>query len=159
MKKTKALDVLIRMIDEGFNQRAWHGPNLRSSIRGLTARQAAWRPSQNRHNIWENVVHCAYWKYVVRRRILGEKKGTFPVEGSNWFKRPQELTESAWKKDVRLLEAMHKSLSDTVRRLKPSDLRKKWGSWSAYSTISGIAMHDVYHAGQIRLLRRMIKRK
>ena len=72
-------DVLLRILDEAFDQRSWHGTNLRGSIRGLTPDAAAWRPAPGRHNIWELVVHAAYWKYAVRRRLLGEKRGSFPL--------------------------------------------------------------------------------
>lgn len=150
---------LLQIIDESFDKHAWHGTNLRGSIRGLTVQQAAWRPSQGRHNIWEIVVHCAYWKYIVRRRILGEKKGSFPLSGSNWFKRPMEQTEKAWRADVHLLEEAHQSLCNAIAGLKSSDLKKKpFGSkWTNLQTISGIASHDLYHAGQIQLLKRFRK--
>ena len=161
MKKTNPsgqIVLLLQVIDEGYSKKAWHGPNLLGSIRGVTPKQASWRPSPERHNIWENVVHCAYWKYVVRRRILGEKKGSFPVNGSNWFKRPEDDSEDAWKQDIQLLDDMNDMMVDAVDGLKLSDLSKKvWGSWSAQSTLYGIAMHDVYHAGQIQLLKRLMK--
>jgi uncharacterized damage-inducible protein DinB len=148
---------LLQIIDESYEKRAWHGTNLRGSIKGLTLAQAAWRPSAARHNIWEIVVHCAYWKYIVRRRLLGEKRGSFPLKGSNWFKRPANATAMAWRADVTLLEEMHRSLRNAIAKLKPSDLKKNpsRSKWTNVQTISGIASHDVYHAGQIQLLKRM----
>ena len=74
-KSNPQIKLLLSLIDEAYEKKTWHGPNLRGSIRGLTAKQASWRPSPKRHNIWEIVVHAAYWKYIVRRRLLGEKKG------------------------------------------------------------------------------------
>src|SRR5262245_15169856 len=74
----KTGQLLLRMLDEAYKTRTWHGPNLRQSLRGISARQAAWRPGPRRHNIWEETLHAAYWKYVVRRRITGEKRGAFP---------------------------------------------------------------------------------
>jgi hypothetical protein len=73
MSISPPIQLLLELIDQSYNKKSWHGTNLRGSIRGLTAREALWRPSSSRHNIWEIVVHCAYWKYAVRRRILGEK--------------------------------------------------------------------------------------
>ncbi len=63
------MNVLLDLLDEAFDKKSWHGPNLRGSIRGVTAQQAAWRPGPDRHNIWELTLHAAYWKYVVRRRL------------------------------------------------------------------------------------------
>ncbi|HJS59272.1 MAG TPA: hypothetical protein VKA01_14315 [Vicinamibacteria bacterium] len=56
-------EILLGLLDEAFDKKAWHGTNLRGSVRGLDARTAAWRPGPRRHNIWELAVHAAYWKY------------------------------------------------------------------------------------------------
>src|SRR6266404_471126 len=84
------IEHLLGLLDEAYKRAAWHGPNLRGSIRGVTAHEAAWRPKAGRHNIWEIAVHAAYWKYTVRRRLLGKKRGSFSLPGSNWFLRPVE---------------------------------------------------------------------
>jgi hypothetical protein len=149
--------LLLEVLDRAYDQKSWHGPNLRGSIRGVTAATAAWRPAAGRHNIWEVVVHAAYWKYVVRRRLLGEKRGSFPLKGSNWFVRPATLTEEAWKADVALLEQMHRAMRAAVAGLRSADLRARppGSTVSNLDLIAGIAAHDVYHAGQIQLLKRL----
>src|SRR3989337_374359 len=96
-------DTLLAFLDQAYNRRSWHGTNLRGSIRGLSLDQAAWRPKRDRHNIWEVVVHAAYWKYAVWRRLTGSKRGSFPLEGSNWFPRTQSPSEEQWRDDVALL--------------------------------------------------------
>jgi uncharacterized damage-inducible protein DinB len=151
------LNDLLFLIEQSYNKKAWHGTNLRGSIRGLSAREAAWRPGAGRHNIWEIVVHCAYWNYIVRRRIFGEKKGSFPLKGSNWFQRSTNLTEQAWGEDIKLLESSHRSLLDAVSQLSPGELPRnpKGSKVSNLAIIVGIASHDVYHAGQIQLLKRL----
>jgi hypothetical protein len=159
MKQSNDIRFLIQLIDEAYGKRAWQGTNLRGSLKGLTAQEAAWRPGPGRHNIWEIVIHAAYWKYIVRRRLLGEKKGSFPLPGSNWIKRPMVMKEKAWQEDVRLLDEIHRSLREAIVHLKPSDLHRKSSSrtFSTTSVISGIACHDVYHTGQIQLLKRLMK--
>ena len=97
------MELLLRLLDDAYSRKAWHGPNLRGAIRGLVPRVAAWRPAPGRHNIWELVVHCAYWKYAVRRRILGERRGAFPHKGSNWFARPAGASSQGWCADIVLL--------------------------------------------------------
>ncbi len=151
--------LLLRIVDEAYERKAWHGPNLRGSIRGLDAHDVAWRPANGRHNIWEIVVHAAYWKYIVRRRLLGEKKGSFPLKGSNWFVRPITITPEAWRSDVTLLEDMHRKMRDAIAGLSPRDLNKvpPGSKVSNAALISGIAAHDVYHAGQIQLLKRLCR--
>lgn len=155
------IERLLLLLDEGFNKAAWHGPNLRGSIRGVTAREAAIRPASGRHNIWEIVVHAAYWKYAVRRRLLGEKRGSFSILGSNWFERPKDRSENAWRADVTLLEQEHRRLRETVSSLQPQELdRRSRGSRTRVRRlVFSIAFHDVYHAGQIQLVKRLIRKK
>ncbi len=151
--------MLLAMIDQAFDHKSWHGTNLKGSIKGMKAAAAAWRPNSKRHNIWETVVHAAYWKYVVRRRLLSEAKGSFPLKGSNWFERPagEELTEAAWKADVKLLVEMHRTLREAVEKLPANEiyLTPTGSTVSNFELITGIAAHDLYHAGQIQLLKRL----
>jgi len=153
------LHLLLDLLRESYSEKAWHGSNLRGSIRGISARQAAWRPARGRHNIWEIVVHCAYWKYIVRRRILGEKKGSFPLRGSNWFRRPLELTDSAWKRDISLLHQCHQEMMRALRTLNDGSIKRapSGSKVNNAAIIRGIASHDVYHAGQIQLIKRLIR--
>ena len=148
-------ELLFTMLAEGFTRPAWHGPNLRQSLKGVRAKQAAWRPAHGRHNIWELALHCAYWKHVVRRKIEGRRCGSFVLKGRNFFTRPVKgkATEAAWRSDLALLEKEHRALQQSVRRvLKTTPPRR------LLRMLYGIAFHDVYHAGQIRLLRRLMER-
>jgi hypothetical protein len=155
---TSVKSMLLESLDEAFDKNSWHGPNLRGAIRGVTAEQAAWRPAGDRHNIWELTLHSAYWKYVVRRKILREKRGSFVLKGSNFFERPEGgsaavepvATDAAWKRDIAILEAEHRKLRETVAGLATRALTP-----ALSHLIRGAAAHDLYHAGQIRLLRRM----
>jgi uncharacterized damage-inducible protein DinB len=153
------ISLLLRMVDEAYEKKAWHGPNLRGSIRGLGIQEYAWRPAPARHNIWEIVVHAAYWKYIVRRRLLGEKKGSFPLKGSNWFVRPAPPAAHAWHEDLTLLEDMHRTMRAAIAELSPRDLQRipSGSKVSNMSLVSGIAAHDVYHAGQIQLVKRLVR--
>jgi hypothetical protein len=151
---------LLSIIDRAYNRQSWHGTNLRGSIRGVTPSIAAWRPGRDRHNIWELVVHAAYWKYTVWRRLTNEKRGSFPLEGSNWFARPQERSDEAWRADVALLDRTHAELRKAIALLPRRDLHARPGGSAItnFAIISGIAAHDLYHAGQIQLLKRLAAR-
>lgn len=154
------VDLLLRSFDQAFDARAWHGTNLRGSLRGVSAEEAAFRPAPGRHNIWELALHCAYWKYAVRRRITGEKRGSFPLRGSDFFARPEGAPEAgAWRADVRLLDACHADLRRVFEGLSERDLaRTPPGSRVATLDVAlGIAAHDLYHAGQIQLLKRLAR--
>lgn len=159
------LKLLLGLIDQGFDRASWHGPNLRGSIRGVSVAEAAFRPAPKRHNIWEHVVHAAYWKYVVWRRLTGEKRGSFALPGSNWIARPiasKDSHDRAWKTDIALLEETHRALRDAIAGLSTAALHKPVRGAAGKGItparlITGIAMHDVYHAGQIGLLKRLAR--
>lgn len=153
------LELLLQIVDEAFDLKSWHGTNLRGSIRGLSAEQVAWRAQPARKNIHEIVLHCAYWKYTVRRRLTGEKRGSFSLPGSNWFTRPTDdrIDPEVWKADVRLLVEMHANMRETIAQLSPTRLTKQapGGSTTILQLITGIAAHDLYHAGQIQTIKRL----
>lgn len=154
---SREIDLLLSLLDQGFDRRAWHGPNLLGTLRGVTPEEAAFRASPQRHNCHELIVHCAYWKYAVRRRITGEKRGSFPYPGSNWFARPERGDSRGLAADLKLLKSCHQELRATVAALDPKRLaeRVKTKGWTLAETIAGAAAHDLYHAGQISLLKRL----
>jgi uncharacterized damage-inducible protein DinB len=147
--------VILQQFEEAFERKTWHGPNLWQALKGVSAEQASRRPAPGRHNIWEEALHAAYWKYAVRRRLEGGKRGSFALKGSNFFPRPEpgKQTEAAWQADKELLRREHQALRRTIQAAlkKPvtgKTLRMLWG----------VAFHDVYHAGQIRFLRRLMEK-
>ncbi|MGE0359684.1 MAG: DinB family protein [Vicinamibacterales bacterium] len=152
-------DVLLALLDEAYDHRSWHGTNLRGALRGLTPATAAWRPGPARHNIWELVVHAAYWKYAVRRRLSGEPRGSFALAGSNFWARPIEGTAREWRADLRLLADEHRQLRAVIAAFPPARWpRRAAGSPFTYAALArGAAAHDLYHAGQIQLLKRLAR--
>lgn len=145
-----AIDVLLASLDEAFDRKGWHGTNLRGSVRGLSVEEILWRPAAGRHNIFELALHTAYWKYVVRRRLRGEKRGSFPRKGSDWFPSPKREVEEEWRAAVVLMEEQHRALRETVEAIDPRQLDAK-----TRHLIAGAAAHDLYHAGQIQLIKRL----
>jgi uncharacterized damage-inducible protein DinB len=155
------IPILLHLLDEGYGSPAWHGPSLKTALRGLTARQAAWRPAPGRHNIRELAMHAAYWKWVVRRRLTGEKGGSFPIKGNNWLELPAS-SEEAWHAEREILEKAHQRLRETVARFSAARLTTVLAGTrrrTALREIAGIALHDVYHTGQIQLLKALRKKQ
>jgi uncharacterized damage-inducible protein DinB len=152
------ISFLLSILDQAYGRKTWHGTNLRGSLRRVSAEQAAWRPAPGRHNVWELAVHAAYWKYTVTRRLTGAPRGSFPLTGSDWFPRPEEeLTEAAWKADLKLLAECHRRLREAVAGLAPERLDEvpPGGKFAIRDLVLGAANHDLYHAGQIQLLKRL----
>jgi uncharacterized damage-inducible protein DinB len=156
MGRTPHLALLLEIIDQAYDRKSWHGTTLRGSVRGVSLSEASWRPAPGRNTIHELVLHAAYWKYAVRRQLTGAAHGTFPIRGSNWFRR-DAATAREWRDSVKLLDAMHEELRKAVVEAGRGDLSARAGRsrYSKQFLISGVAAHDLYHAGQIQLLKRL----
>jgi len=141
---------------------AWHGgPSTLGSLRGVSAAAARWTPAPGRHSIWELALHIAYWDYAVRRRL---EKATerFPRSPANWPALPPRLDKRAWDRDRRLLRQEHEHLVRAIRRFgtgrwnrKPPGTRK----WTFGDLIVGVVAHEVYHTGQIQMMKRLYRNR
>lgn len=147
---------LLQLVDQAYGQPTWHGPNLTGALKGVKVAEALWRPAEDRRSIWEYALHCAYWKYMATRHIKGDlARGNFPRKPANFPASPENPSARAWKADLELLYAYHLELRKAVEQLKPKQLTHKSGRWTLAEHAFGVANHDIYHAGQIRLLRRL----
>jgi hypothetical protein len=160
-KRSPVISILLAACDQAYDRKSWHGTNLRGSLRGLTAREALWRPGGKRHNIWEIAVHAAYWKYAVLRALTRARRGSFARKGSNWFPLPPDVSEKAWKGELALLDATHRALRDAISGVDPGSLSRSLSGRTTprAALITGAAAHDLYHAGQIQLIKRMIPKR
>jgi hypothetical protein len=151
------IELLLEFMDQAFKGPAWHGTPLLGSLRGVTAEEALRRPAGGRHNVWELVLHAAYWKHVVRRRLTRDASLEFPRSPSNWPAVPAQPSDAAWKDDRELLKREHDLLRSVVARFPARELGKKaWKSqYTNVVTIEGIASHDLYHCGQIQLVKKL----
>ena len=132
---------------------------MMTSRRVSSARVAAWRPAPGRNSIWLLTVHSAYWKYRIHRLLTDAPPRAFEKAGSNFFPapEPENATEDVWAEDRALLGVWHRRLRGVVAAFDPARLDQPSGrSGRSYrDLILGGAAHDLYHAGQIQLLKRL----
>ena len=159
--KDRRLEEALRHLHPPPGTKLWHGgATVLGALRGLSPQLAAWKPHPDRHSIWELALHIAYWNYAVRRRITGETKGGFPRSPANWPVIPHERTPEAWKKDRRIVKECHDLLVEAMKRLdvdRLDDLAGGEGRTTYADLITGIVLHDTYHAGQIQMLKRLAR--
>ena len=152
---TREMDLLLVALDQAYDHKSWHGTNLKGALRGLTAEEAALRMAPGRPSIHELVVHLAYWKYTVLRQLTNLPKGSFPLQGSNWF--PRENADAVqWQTDRALLDRMHQELRAAVASMKPGELDRPSAKakYLKRDLILGAVAHDLHHGGQIQLIKR-----
>jgi len=140
-------------LKRAFEGPAWSGPSLLEALAGVTAERAAKRPIATAHSIWELVLHVAVWEDVVRRRALGESFD--PTDEQDW-PRVSDTSPAAWSEALEALRRGHRALRDVVARFDEARLEQPLvpGGNSAYVQFHGAAQHDLYHAGQIAVLRK-----
>ena len=149
------ITLLVDNLDRAYRGRSWHGTALRGTLRGMTPAQALLRPAPDRNSVWDLLLHAAYWKYVVRRKLTGEARGSFPRDGANFPQLPEPANAAAWRADLALLDEQHALLRNAVLAIDPGSLERKRGSWRIVEYALGAAAHDLYHAGQINLVKRL----
>ena len=153
------MDLVLWNLQPAPGRQSWHGgPTPVGALRGVTAAQAAWRPTPRRKSIWELALHIAYWKYTVRRHLETGNRPRFPRSPANFPDQPEPADDAAWARDVALLRAEHERLVAAVRVLESGRLGEippEGRRWSYGELVLGIAAHDAYHIGQIQLLKRL----
>jgi len=153
MIETHRINSQLKRAQEG---QAWHGPSLRELLEGVTAEQAAARPIPNAHSVWELVNHIIAWEQIARRRLEGEGEMAIPDEIN--FPPVTDASEAAWQATLRSLEVSHRSLREGIKKIDDAELEKTLPGtrYSNYVLLHGVIQHDLYHAGQIALLKKSL---
>jgi len=149
----KESERILEQLKHAYEGPAWHGPSLREVLDGITAKQAAARPLPNAHSIWEIVLHITTWEDVVRRRVRAEKVNV--TDAQDW-PAVTDTSEAAWKAALAALEKGHMALRETLAEMSESRLEEALvpGGNNGYVQLHGIVQHDLYHAGQIAVLKK-----
>jgi uncharacterized damage-inducible protein DinB len=159
-KKARARSEAARIADQlrrAFDGSAWHGPALLELLLDVDAATAAARPVPEAHSIWELVLHIAVWDDAGLRRLSGKK---WQPAGLVNFPRVTKPTEAAWRKAVSATKRKHDTLVETVAALPDSRLGERCPGkrYDYYHVLHGIVQHELYHAGQIAILKKWKKR-
>ncbi len=141
-------------LKRAFAGEAWHGPAVLQVLEGITAAQAAARPANSAHSIWEIAFHIAAWEGAVRKRLRGERGELSAAE--DW-PAVTDASEQGWERAKGLLREVHQDLCDAVSELDEARLDQPIvaGMSSVYVTLHGVIQHSLYHAGQIALLKKL----
>ena len=147
------VDRIVDQLKRAFEGEAWHGPSVLETIEGISSQQAAARPFNDIHSIWEIVLHIEAWERAILRRLRGDR-AQLPAE-EDWP--PVAATsDAAWEQTRQSLSQGHDDLRHEIGRLDESRLEQPIieGMPSVYVTLHGIVQHDLYHAGQIAILKK-----
>lgn len=145
-------------LHRGFAGDAWHGPALTELVGSVSSDQAIAKPIPDAHSIWELVLHITAWKKIIHRRLMGEPAQLSAAE--DWP--PAAATGPiAWNNALRELHAAQKQLRDDLAAMDDSQLHERMAGsdQTVYVVLHGLTQHDIYHAGQIAVLKKAFGRK
>lgn len=144
-------------LKRAFEGKAWHGPSVSEALAGVTAEQAAAHPIALAHSIWEITLHIAAWERVGRRRI----QEFIPIDVSDEEDWPavKDTSDEAWSRTLEELRSNHQALRAAIKALEEPRLDDivPGTEYSVYFLLHGVIQHDLYHAGQITLLKRALQ--
>jgi uncharacterized damage-inducible protein DinB len=143
-----------------FDGEAWHGPSVLALLNGVTAQQAAAHPIPGAHSIWQLTQHIEAWERACLRRLNGDPARLTDEED---FRPVNDTSEAAWESAKQELTNTHRELLDAIGKLDESRLNEPiiTSSTTSYSsvyvTLHGGVQHDLYHAGQIAILKKALE--
>lgn len=142
-------------LKRAFEGGAWHGPSVLEVLKDVTAGQAVARPLPGAHNIWDLVLHIAAWEDACRRRLEGDRA---ELSDSEDWRAISHTNEAAWEQVKTLLIEGHRRLRAAIAATDESRLDEPIlpGMPSVYVTLHGVIQHDLYHAGQIAILKKAL---
>jgi uncharacterized damage-inducible protein DinB len=150
------IERLVDQLRRSAEGEAWHGPSVREALDGVTVHDASEHPIPGAHSIRELVLHMAAGIQLVLRRLDGDGRQLTPEE--DW-PTPSEPTEDAWRREIASLFALNQRLREAVATFPATRLDDPLvphPPYSAFTQFIGLTQHDLYHAGQIVLLRRAL---
>jgi hypothetical protein len=151
------IELIAAQIESGYRDGAWPGVPVRDLLRSLTAADAAAHPVPVAHSAWEIALHIGFWHDAVRRRLDGDPVNYAPEE--DWPS-PAEPTEANWKFALDAIDRGLVSLVTRVRELDPARLGDLVPAkdFTVYFMLHGVPQHDLYHGGQVALLKKVLDR-
>lgn len=147
---------LADQVRRAFAGDAWHGDSVLELLANVDAETAAAHPIKGAHSIWELLLHVAAWDDAVLRRTGGSAVELSDREN---FPPVNDISEAAWRKTVEQVKQTHEALVKAVAAFPDSRLLepvpgKKEKYYDHFYLFSGIVQHELYHAGQIALLKK-----
>ena len=148
------IERIVDQLKRSWGGDAWPGPSLSELLADVDAARAAAHPVAGAHSIWELALHLAAWDRTVADRLRAWH-GRDPSAAEN-FPSVGETTETAWRAARESLASAHRELEEAVSSWPEDHLGEIVPNkpYSVYVMLHGAVQHDLYHAGQIALLKK-----
>jgi uncharacterized damage-inducible protein DinB len=147
---------LASQLKHAFEGPAWHGPSVLEALDGVTPAMAAAHPIAGAHSIWELVLHLIGTYHLVLRRLDGDTRELSLDE--DWPPIP-EPTLANWHQTLEALRQVNGTLREAILHFDPAELDDPLipdPPYTAHTQFIGMTQHDLYHAGQVILLKKAL---
>ncbi len=133
---------------------AWHGPSVTEVLAGIDWQQAEAKPMDGAHSIWELALHITAWADAGSRRASGE--AVTLTDAQDW-PAVEDATEDSWRKTVEDLAETQSRFAEQISLLTDDqlDATVPGKEYNVYHLLHGVIQHNLYHAGQIALLKKL----
>ena len=151
----KEITRILDQMDRAFSGEAWHGPSLMTVLEGISAEDASKHPIRGAHSIWELVHHIGSWNTISQHRLAGEN---VEITSERDWPPVWEVSEAAWKRALDNLVESRARLRESVKHFTNEHLQEKAAGpdYTCYVVLHGVIQHDLYHAGQIVMLKKAL---
>ena len=141
---------ILHLLVQSFDGHAWHGPTVMEALAGMNSDTASARIGTDTHSIHELVLHIAAWRNFVEKKLTGiefemTEELNFPKPGS-W----DSAISSLRKSQSGLVNALVSFPESRLGDLVPGR------NYDFYTLLHGIIQHDIYHAGQIMIIKKSL---
>jgi len=152
MRNTEVQNIT-RLMQNVFNGSAWHGPSVLKILEEV-GEDDAFRKFENIHTIAELVVHMTAWKKFALERVSGNQR--YEVSEQEEWKEITSGDRKDWNNIKSNLTTIHNELIGSLSKITDQKLSElvENKAYDFYTLLHGVIQHDIYHAGQISLLKK-----
>lgn len=139
------------------NGEPWYGDDITSKLDGVTDDTAFIRPVEGVHSIAEVVAHMTYWRMSLISRLKRDASFKASVESDDNWRDPSVLRVEGWTRIREAFETSQQIIIELLSRQPAEILDTEYEKGRTFDyLVEGIIDHDVYHLGQIGLIRKMV---
>jgi hypothetical protein len=135
-----------------------HSPLLRRGVGGEVSDKNV---LPDVHSIYQLVTHMLAWKVFTMRKLRGEKEYSITLNSEADWAINKEISADEWKQMLMTMDEAHNQIISILEEKDDDFLSEKVPvkSNSVFNyeyLLNGIIHHDIYHLGQIALVKKVV---
>lgn len=154
MLETKHIKDALRRLYEG---EVWHGPSIKEILIDITPEQAVKRLTPKSKNIAEYLIHITNWRTFALEKLTGGDTFDIILNSEADWSVVNEITKDKWEEIQEAYEESQKEILEVLETYTDRKLENivPGRKYSFYTLLYGVIHHDIYHSGQMMLLKRL----